>query len=208
MYTLFDLVAIILIGVLGLIGLRRGLIEEALKLIGMILAAILAVRFYGLGVRLIQNIFNLSEGVLTVAGFIIVFLIVYLAVQLLSSILKRIVSRLKLIWLDRLSGLGFGALKGILIMAIVTWCFGIFSGTAVIDKLASSSPTYIYLDETGDILLKTLGLQDKAAALQESIRGIFRMETPLPVPLPGMPDSLGHRLEYIDSQTSTRRATP
>lgn len=199
MYTLYDLVAIILIGLLGLIGLRRGLIEEALKLIGMILASILAVRFYGLGVLLIQDIFNLSAGVLTVAGFIIVFLIVYLAVQLLSSLLKRIVSSLKLIWLDRLSGLGFGALKGILVMAIVTWCFGIFSETLFVKKLEASSPAYICLDKTGTVLLKTFGLEDKANALQESIRGIFQMEAPLPLPFPGVPDSPGQKLEYIDS---------
>jgi len=113
MYTLFDLIVLVMIGILGFLGLRHGLIEEALKLIGIIVASTFAVRFYGLGVALIQDIFNISEGVQTVIGFIIVFLIVYLSIQLLASILKRIVSTLKLAWADRLSGLAFGALKGI-----------------------------------------------------------------------------------------------
>jgi len=142
MYTLFDLIVIILVGVLGFIGMRRGLIEEALKLIGMIVASTFAVRFYGLGVALIQDIFNISEGVQTVIGFIIVFLIVYLSIQLLASILKRIVSTLKLVWLDRLSGLAFGALKGILIMSIVAWCFSIFSETLFVKKL-EDSPVFV-----------------------------------------------------------------
>jgi len=200
MYTLFDLIVIIVIGVLGFLGLRQGLIEEALKLIGMIVASTFAVRFYGLGVALIQDMFNISEGVQTVIGFIIVFLIVYLSIQLLSSILKRIVSTLKLVWLDRLSGLAFGALKGILIMSIVAWCFSIFSETLFVKKLEASSPSYIYLDKCERVLLKTFGLEKRADSLKENIRGIFRMETPLPLPFPAVPDSLGHKIEFIDKQ--------
>jgi len=200
MYTLFDLIVIIMIGILGFLGLRHGLIEEALKLIGMVVASIFAVRFYGLGVALIQDMFNISEGVQTVIGFIIVFLIVYLSIQLLSSILKRIVSTLKLVWLDRLSGLAFGALKGILIMSIVAWCFSIFSETLFVKKLEASSPSYIYLDKCERVLLKTFGLEKRADSLKENIRGIFRMETPLPLPFPAVPDSLGHKIEFIDKQ--------
>ncbi|MDO9548035.1 MAG: CvpA family protein [Candidatus Marinimicrobia bacterium] len=203
MYTLFDLIVIIVIGILGFIGLRRGLIEEALKLIGIILASIFAVRFYGLVVALIQDMFNISEGVQTVIGFIIVFLIVYLSVLLLSSILKRIVSTLKLTWLDRLSGLAFGAMKGILIMSIIAWCFSIFSETLFVKKLEASSPSYIYLDKCERIMLKTFGLEKRADSLKENIRGIFRMETPIPFPFPVVPDSLSHKLEFIDKQGNT-----
>ncbi|MBU0712361.1 CvpA family protein [bacterium] len=203
MYTLFDLIVIIVIGVLGFLGLRQGLIEEALKLIGIILASTFAVRFYGLGVALIQDMFNISEGVQTIIGFIIVFLIVYLSIQLLSSILKRIVSTLKLAWLDRLSGLAFGALKGILIMSIIAWCFSIFSETMFVKKLEASSPSYIYLDKCERVLLKTFGLEKRADSLKENIRGIFRMETPFPIPFPAVPDSLGHKLEFIDKQGNT-----
>ena len=202
MYTLFDLIVIILVGVLGFIGMRRGLIEEALKLIGMIVASTFAVRFYGLGVALIQDIFNISEGVQTVIGFIIVFLIVYLSIQLLASILKRIISSLKLAWADRLSGLAFGALKGILIMSIVAWCFSIFSETLFVKKLEASSPGYIYLDKCERVLLKTFGLEQRADSLKENIRGIFRMEKPLPLPFPAIPDSLGRKIEFIDKQAN------
>jgi len=200
MYTLFDLIVLVMIGILGFLGLRHGLIEEALKLIGIIVASTFAVRFYGLGVALIQDIFNISEGVQTVIGFIIVFLIVYLSIQLLASILKRIVSTLKLAWADRLSGLAFGALKGILIMSIIAWCFSIFSETLFVKKLEASSPSYIYLDKCERVLLKTFGLEARADSLKENIRGIFRMETPLPLPFPVVPDSLGRKIEFIDKQ--------
>jgi len=204
MYTLFDLIVIIAVGILGFIGLRRGLIEEALKLIGIVLASIFAVRFYGLGVALIQDMFKISEGVQTVIGFVIVFLIVYLSVQLLSSILKRIVSSLNLAWLDRLSGLAFGAMKGLLIMSIVAWCFSIFSETLFVKKLEASSPSYVYLDKCERIMLKTFSLEERADSLKENIRGIFRMEIPIPLPFPAVPDSLGHRLEFIDEQKSVK----
>jgi len=201
MYTLFDLVALIIIGLLGFAGLRRGLIEEALKLTGMILASFLAVRFYSLGVALIENMFAVSEGVQTVIGFIIIFLIVYLSVQLLSSILKRIVSTLNLVWLDRLSGLAFGAAKGIVIMSIVVWCFSIFSETPFIDRLESGSPAYIYLSKCQETLVNLFNLEERSDSLKESIGSIFRMKTPAPFNMPAMPDSLGRELEFIEQFT-------
>ncbi|MCD6205225.1 MAG: CvpA family protein [Candidatus Marinimicrobia bacterium] len=207
MYTLFDLVALIIIGALGFIGLRRGLIEEALKFVGIILASSLAVRFYGLGVALIADIFNVSEGIRTVIGFVIVFLIVYLSVQLLSSILKRIVSSLNLVWLDRLSGLAFGAVKGVLIMSIVVWCFSIFSGTQIVNKLEAGSPAYILLSHCETNLIGMFKLEQRSDSLKESIRGIFRMDAPLPSVIPALPDSLGRKLEYIDKLQS-RQVNP
>lgn len=202
MYTLFDLIVIIVIGILGFAGLRRGLIEEALKLIGIILASALAIRFYGLGVALIRDMFNISEGVQTVVGFVIVFLIVYLSIQLLSSILKRIVSTLNLVWLDRLSGFAFGAAKGILIMSIVVWCCTVFSETLFVKKLEASSPGYIYLEKCERALLKTVGLESEADSLKEKIRAIFRLEGSVPVSMPVTPDQAIRKLEFIDQEDS------
>ncbi len=206
MYTLFDLVALIVIGFFGFTGLRRGLIEEAFKLIGIILSSYIAVRFYGLGVMLIQNTFAISEGVQTVIGFIIVFLAVYLSIQLIASILKKIIKSLNLAWLDRLTGLGFGALKAILIMSIIVWCIGIFSDSGFVKKLEASSPGYIYLNKTERYLVRVFGLQEQANGLEENIRSIFRLKEELPVSLPLNADSLSKKIEFIDIPDSVRGA--
>ncbi len=202
MYTLFDLVVVIVVGLLGFSGLRRGLIEEALKLIGFIFASYLAVRYYVLGVLLIKDIFSVSEGIQTVIGFIIVFLIVYLSIQLISALLKRIIRTLNLAWLDRLAGLGFGALKAILVMSIVAWCLSIFTETKVVQKLEASSPSYIYLDKCERFLIRTFDIEEHADSLKEDIRSIFMLEKEIPVSFPSIPDSLGKKIEFIDLSDS------
>ena len=202
MYTLFDLVGVIVVGWLGFSGLRRGLIEEALKLIGFIFASYLAVRYYVLGVLLIKNIFSFSEGIQTVFRFIIVFLIVYLSIQLISALLKRIVRTLNLAWLDRLTGLGFGAVKAILVMSIVAWCLSIFTETKVVQKLEASSPSYIYLDKCERFLIRTFSIEEQTDSLKKNIRSIFMLEKEIPVSFPSIPDSLGKKIEFIDRSDS------
>ncbi|HCL00375.1 MAG TPA: hypothetical protein DHW42_09780 [Candidatus Marinimicrobia bacterium] len=198
MYSLFDLIVIIVVGFLGLSGLRKGLVEEAFKLIGIILASYIAVRYYTFGILLIQNMFTLSDGVLTVAGFMIVFLIVYLSIQLIAAALKRIIKSLSLVWLDRLTGLGFGAIKALVIMSIVVWCIGIFSETLLVNKLAASSSSYVYLEKSERYLSRALKIDEEADSLKETIRGIFRMGPKFPIPVPSLPDSSGNKIEFID----------
>jgi len=207
MYTLFDLVVVIVVGLLGFSGLRRGLIEEALKLIGFIFASYLAVRYYALGVLLIKNIFSFSEGIQTVIGFIIVFLIVYLSIQLISALLKRIVRTLNLAWLDRLAGLGFGAIKAILVMSIVAWCLSIFTETKIIQKLEASSPSYIYLDKCERFLIRTFSIEEQTDSLKKNIRSIFMLEKGIPAYFPSIPNSQGKKTEFIDRSDSKAAET-
>jgi membrane protein required for colicin V production len=204
MYNLFDLITLIVVGFFGFAGLRRGLIEEAFKLIGIILASYIAVRFYGVGVLLIEQIFAISEGIKTVIGFIIVFLAVYLTIQLIASVLKRIIRSLKLAWLDRITGLGFGALKAILIMALIVWCFSIFSDSGFVRKLEASSPAYIYLHKCERLLVRGFGIQTQAKELEEKIRSIFRLDREIPISIPFSPDSLTKKIEYIDIPDSIK----
>jgi len=207
MYTLFDLVVVIVVGLLGFSGLRRGLIEEALKLIGFIFASYLAVRYYVLGVLLIKDHFAVSEGVQTVIGFIIVFLIVYLLVQIISALLKRIVRTLNLAWLDRLAGLGFGAIKAILVMSIVAWCLSIFTETKIIQKLEASSPSYIYLDKCERFLIRTFSIEEQTDSLKKNIRSIFMLEKGIPAYFPSIPNSQGKKTEFIDRSDSKAAET-
>jgi membrane protein required for colicin V production len=202
MYTLFDLVVVIVVGLLGFSGLRKGLIVEALKLIGFIFASYLAVRYYVLGVLLIKNIFSVSEGIQTIIGFIIVFLIVYFSIQLISALLKRIVRTLNLAWLDRLAGLGFGAIKAILVMSIVAWCLSIFTETKIIQKLEASSPSYIYLDKCERFLIRTFSIEEQTDSLKKNIRSIFMLEKEISVSFPSIPDTLGKKTEFIDRSDS------
>jgi len=197
MYTLFDLVALIVVAFLGFTGLRRGLIEEAFKLIGLVLGSYLAMRYYSLGIWLIKDIFSIAEGVQTVVGFLIVFLIVYFTVKILAMILKRLVKALSLVWLDRLTGFCFGALKALLIMAIVVWCINIFAASRSVQKLATSSPAFIYLNRWERFLIRVLQIEEQSDSLQEAGREILKTPSRALLPLPSVPDSLINKVKTI-----------
>jgi len=197
MYTLFDLIVLIVVAFLGFTGLRRGLIEEAFKLIGLVLGSYLAMRYYSLGIWLIKDIFSIAEGVQTVVGFLIVFLIVYFAVKILAMILKRLVKALSLVWLDRLTGFCFGALKALLIMAIIVWCINIFAASRSVQKLATSSPAFIYLNRWERFLIRVLQIEEQSDSLQEAGREILKTPIRAPLPLPSVPDSLINKVKTI-----------
>lgn len=191
MVTFFDLIVIAVVGLLAFTGLRRGLIEEAFKLAGIILASYLGAKLYPLGAQLIRGFTPFSEGVLTVIGFLIVFLVIYLSVQLIAGLLKRLVRTFNLAWADRLAGLGFGTVKALVIMAIVVWIISVFSELGIAQKLEQSSPGYIYLQRFERKVIRVLDIEDEMALLRKNIRKIFmldretgiRVENPInPVP--------------------------
>jgi len=198
MYTLFDLIVLIVVAFLGFAGLRRGLIEEAFKLIGLVLGSYLAIRYYSLGIWLIKDIFSIAEGVQTVVGFLIVFLIVYFAVKILAMILKRLVKALSLVWLDRLTGFCFGVLKALLIMAIVVWCINIFAASRPVQKLATSSPAFIYLNRWERFLIQAFRIEEQSDSLQGAVQQILKTPGKAPLPLPSVPDSLINKVKMIE----------
>jgi len=46
MYNIFDLIVISVVGLLAFFGLRKGLIEEAIRLIGLVLASFAGIKYY------------------------------------------------------------------------------------------------------------------------------------------------------------------
>jgi membrane protein required for colicin V production len=208
MYGLFDLIVLVVVTVLGFAGLRRGLIEEAFKLVGLVLGLYLAMRYYSLGIWLIKGIFSIAEGIQTVVGFLIVFLIIYFTVKLIAMILKRLVRALSLVWLDRLAGLCFGALKALLIMAIVVWCINIFAAGRPVQKLATTSMSFIYLNRWERFLIQTLQIEAQSDSLQGAVQGILKTPGKAPLPLPSVPDSLIHKVKMIEPEAPDNQEHP
>lgn len=176
MYNLFDLVVVVVVGLFAFFGLRKGLIEEAIRLIGLVVASFAGVKYYYLGVGLVRSIFSFSEGVQTIIGFILIFLIVYFALQIVSSMLKRIIRSLNLAWLDRTAGLIFGTLKGITIMTIIVWMISVFPELGLEKRLKTTSPAYVLLVEFKCEIAKTFKVEDELEALRNSLRKLFFLD--------------------------------
>lgn len=176
---MFNLIVAVIIGVCIFFGLRNGLIKSAFKLIGLVLAALCASRYYYFGGKIIADLFNLSEFVQSVIGFVIVFIVVFLLFELLASMLRSLLRALKLIWVDRIGGMLFGFLEGAIIMIGIVWVLNVYPELGFVDHLRQSSANFKFFERSGVKVIKICGLNSEMDHLRKSMRKIvFLPETP------------------------------
>jgi len=111
----------VLLGIIAIAALRcwfRGIIGEFLSVaavLGGLLSGILFYRPVGAWLSTLKAL----GGFEPVAGFVASFALVFIAIKLVERALVSLLENLNLNILDRVLGLGFGALEGIIVSAIV-----------------------------------------------------------------------------------------
>ncbi len=117
-FTGFDYVVLTLIGLLAIGGLMRGFTQEAISLAGWVAAAVV-VRFF----HEEATSFLAPKVGGEASGAIIAFLLLFFGTLILARIIAGSIGgaarRSAIGPLDRLLGLGFGALKGILLASVL-----------------------------------------------------------------------------------------
>lgn len=121
--SLFDIILLCIIAGFGLFGLWFGLISTLGSIVGTILGVYLASRWYVPVADWLIKTTGWSPNFSKVVIFIIVFLIINRLVGFVFYIvgkLLRVVTRLPFIkGLDRLLGLAFGILEGLIVLGII-----------------------------------------------------------------------------------------
>ena len=114
----FDILVVVIVGY-GLVrGLFRGLVKEVASIIGVIGGFYLAYSYYSLiGTHL--GLLTSNESYQMIIGFLIIFCGVLIIVAGLAMIIKYLLKIAYLGWVDRIGGLVFGAIKGVLIVSIL-----------------------------------------------------------------------------------------
>jgi len=116
--NLFDIVIIAVILLSAVIGLFRGLVREILSLLGWIVAIwvawVFAPRLAGLFAGFIS-----STEVQQAAAFILLFLVILVLIAILAHYISKVISASALKTTDRSLGMLFGALRGVLLVALV-----------------------------------------------------------------------------------------
>jgi membrane protein required for colicin V production len=112
------LIAVVLLG-FAIRGLMRGFLREILSLVGLFLGLWIALlRFVPLG-EWVQNQFPLTEPLPFHIAFLAIFLSVAGLAGILGYLLHRVAKGLLMGWLDAIVGLGFGSVKGIMILTVL-----------------------------------------------------------------------------------------
>ena len=142
--SLFDIILLIIIGGFGLFGLWFGLIHTLGSLIGTVFGVYLATRFYEPMATWITNVTgwggNLPKVVMFVIAFIIINRLVGFAFWIVDKMLS-LITRLPFIsGLNRLLGLIFGLLEGVITLGIVFYFIERFPlSDAFMQKMAVST---------------------------------------------------------------------
>jgi membrane protein required for colicin V production len=153
----FDLVASIIILLLGLKGILNGFFKEVFGLLGIIGGIFIASRVGDdVGEYLNNLIFSFnSPAAVSFMGFLVTLAVFWLLMVLSGQIFKKLSSLSGLGPIDKILGFVFGASKFFLIAAVIAHAaYNINAIKSTIDSTMSNSVLFPILVETGAVIMK------------------------------------------------------
>ncbi len=124
-----DWVILAIIGLSALISLMRGFVREALSLAGWIAAFLLAKAFYEPVAEMLAAHIETNSIRLGVA-WVGIFVITLFAAGVVNYLFGKMIDKAGLSGTDRFLGMGFGALRGVLITALIVLALKQFTPVA------------------------------------------------------------------------------
>ena len=114
----FDIFIIIVLGYSIIRGLFRGLVKEASSIIGVLGGFYAAYSYYPMAAKLFSRLI-INTSYLNILSFLIIFCIVLIIISILGIVIKYLLNVAFLGLVDRICGVGFGLIKGILIVTVL-----------------------------------------------------------------------------------------
>ncbi len=148
--------------IMGMIGFKRGLIEELGRFVGLVIATLLSFKYYIVVAGKIHEIISIdpiveiiiaSAGIFALSVFGIRIITKFIHIAFLSDSNK---------WINQFMGVLFGALKGLVILAVFIW---------LIDILP--------LDNWSDTLSQESTLVKSNIAIRDGIIDVFQWSDPV-----------------------------
>ncbi len=123
-----DSIIIIALGFFAFKGLRKGLILEVFKLIGMFGGFLAAAKFFSGGTGIIIKQFGVGPNVAAGLSFILIFVAVAATARFIAVAIKKLMEFSMLGWVDRGGGALFGALKASFMISSVLLAISFIPG--------------------------------------------------------------------------------
>ncbi|HVY85720.1 MAG TPA: CvpA family protein [Caulobacterales bacterium] len=118
-FTWFDLAALAVLALSGVMAFARGLIREVFSIIAFIGAAIAAVFFADVLRPVVENFTSFKGPIASVAAGLLIFLVVFIAITVVTSAVAKTAHQSAEIGnFDRAAGLAFGVLRGVLVVSL------------------------------------------------------------------------------------------
>ena len=133
--NLFDMLAIVILAFCVIRGMFRGLIKEISSIIGVLGGFYAAYTYYMFPAGLLSRWIS-DPAHVNIVSFLFIFCIVFLAISMLGVVIKYVLNIAFLGWFDRVCGIGFGLMKGILLVSVLLIIFTAFlqKGTPLVKE--------------------------------------------------------------------------
>ena len=116
MIILFDFILSIVLFLNIFNGLRKGLIRLFFDLVSLIGGVCLGFYFYEVVSILLSRWLDVSDVILTIISFLLIWICVYMIMVIVGSVLNKIIEVVNLSFINRLAGGAFGLIKAIVIV--------------------------------------------------------------------------------------------
>ena len=116
--NLLDVILIVVIAFSSVYGLFKGLVKEVISLLALVIGLIGASRFYEGASPLLKSL-GLGEQAARILSFFILFIVIFIALILIGKLIHKLIHAIFLGWLNRLGGIGFGFIRGIIVSGII-----------------------------------------------------------------------------------------
>jgi membrane protein required for colicin V production len=114
----FDIFIIIIVCYSLIRGLFRGLVKEVSSIIGVLGGFYAAYSYYPMVAKLLSGL-NINPSYLNILSFLVIFCSILIVISILGVVIKYLMNVAFLGWVDRACGLGFGLIKGLLIVTVL-----------------------------------------------------------------------------------------
>ncbi len=143
----FDVFIILIMGYSIIRGLFRGLVKEVSSIIGVLGGFYAAYSYYPMVAKLLSGVID-EQSYLNILSFLIIFCSILIIISILGVVIKYLLNVAFLGWVDRICGLGFGLIKGVLIVTVIFIILTTFlSKGAPIIKKSILAPHVIWISE-------------------------------------------------------------
>lgn len=143
----FDVFIIIVLGYSIVRGLFRGLVKEVSSIIGVLGGFYAAYSYYPMVAKLLSGLIS-EQSYLNILSFLIIFCGILIVISILGVVIKYLLNVAFLGWIDRVCGVGFGLIKGVLIVTVLFIILTTFlSKGAPLIKKSILAPHVIWISE-------------------------------------------------------------
>jgi|TARA_Y100000310_G_scaffold34895_1_gene33035 membrane protein required for colicin V production len=156
----FDFIAIVITLALTIIGYHRGFLEELARLVALLFATAITVRYAGTLAFWLQERVAVDGRILSSASFIVLFASVLFVTRLLTRFLQVFMLSKGIRWANRYLGVVFGFLKGVVTIMVILWMIDMIPNQNYFRKLKSDSFVYRQFTIYRDWSIYSFGLQD------------------------------------------------